>query len=336
MTEWTLSAEEQRTIFEQKIRPALFPRGPLDGRPTLLILAGQPGAGASRAAGRLASEHVNEMAEVSADNLRAFHPHFLELSRSQSPEAPRLLAEPTAEWLQNTLRHARTSRQSLVLEGAFNSPDAALGVASLFERDGFATRVAVVATPRPESLLATASRYLLDARSGRASRFTSLASHNAGCDRTRALVATLETTPAVDRLTIVGRDGTDLFDAARTGAESFTGASAALAREQSTSMSSQQTMLWLSELRATTDFAVASHSLHRPLTEVLIELHEVALRDVLPRLSLPLASQARPTTEATLARQLVTLRRALPVETRSGDLAAPVISTSQPDRGISR
>jgi hypothetical protein len=222
------------------------------------------------------------------------------------------------------------------LEGTFQTPTAVLAANDLFAQKGFATRVAVVGTPRAESLLAAASRYLLDVRAGGAGRFTSVELHDAGFVGTRSLAAAIETTPSADRLTVVRRDGTAVFDAERTDAGGFAGAYDALRRAQVTRMRSPQAMRWLSELRAMTDFALATDRPAKPLAELLIELHGLALDEVLPQIALPTDSQARPAAEASLTRQLAELREAVPVERPRVDVAAPTISPSGPDRGISR
>ncbi|MGC5224885.1 zeta toxin family protein [Micromonospora sp. DT81.3] len=331
------SDEELRRIFEQQILPIVFPAASSSAAPTLVLLAGQPGAGRSRATAGVLAESPADMVVLSGDDLRVFHPHFLALNRSRLAEAPQILAEASAAWVRSCLRHARTAGRSLLVDGPFHTPRVALATADLFARDGFTTRVVVAATPRAESLLATASRYLLDARAGRASRFTSVEDHDGDWNSTRALVGELETTPSVDRLTVIGREGAARFDAERTAPERFTGATRALVREQATSMTSGFAMRWMSELRAMTDYVMASPQAPRPLGELLIELHEVALNEVLPRLSLPLDSLARPAAEASLAEQLIELRRAVPVEPANReDVAAPVSSPAQPDRGISR
>ncbi|MFH8251489.1 zeta toxin family protein [Microbacterium sp. B2969] len=335
MTEWTPSEPEQVRIFEERIAPVVFAHSTADS-PTLVVLDGQVGSGAPAAASRLATEYSDGIAIVSNEGLTAFHPHFLELSRSRSPEATRLLAEPTAGWMTRSLRHARTTGRSMLLQGTFHTPSAVLAACDVFAQSGFATRVVVVATPRAESLLAAASRYMLDVRAGRGGRFTSVESHDVGFDTTGALTATLETSPSVDRLTILGTGGAVLFEAERTDASSFAGATQALRRGQAQSMSAPRSMRWLSELRAVTDFALSMGRPSSPVGELLIELHTVALAEVLPRMPLPTDSQARTAGEATLTRQLVELRRTVPVERPAVDVAAPVVAPPGPDRGISR
>jgi len=334
MSDGTPREDERRRIFEQRIAPVLFPHTPTDGSPYLILLVAQPGAGATRAAGKLARTSGTTL--LSAGDLRAFHPRFLELSRSRSPEALSILAESTTSWMQSALQYARTTRRSLLLDGSFRSPDIALATAGLFANSGFRTTVVVVATPRSESLLAVASRYLLKARQGRAARFTTVAEHDAGLEAARALVTKLEAHPNVDRLTIIGRDGTTRFDATRSDESAFAGARVALNREHVATMTTAQAMRWLSELRASTDFALSAGRVARPLAEELMELHEVGLREVVPNLSLPEDSEARRVTEDRFSRRVAELRQAILVERRPVPESGPVVSVPQPDRGISR
>ena len=336
MIDWTPTADERERIFEQQILPVIFGEAPSPEEPSLVLLGGQVGAGMSRATARLLREASVATAVVSSDDLRAFHPHYLALARSGSAEAPEILAEAAAEWLRRCLAHARSTRHSMILEGTFRTPEVALGLSELFAREGFSARVVVVAAPRSESLLATASRHLLEAQAGRASRFTSVEVHDSGWEGTRALVSELVVTPAIDRLTILGRDGAARFDAERSTVGTYAGAADALDRERSATMSASTAMRWLSELRAMTDAAVSWERISRSLADVLIELHRVALDEVLPALILPADSRARPAAEANIARQLVVLRRAADVEPLPEDIAAPAIATAQPDRGLSR
>lgn len=336
MTDWTPSEDAQKRIFEERIAPVVFPHEPADGAPTLLVLDGQVGANGPAAASHLARDYPDGIAIVSNDGLIPFHPHYVELGRSRSPEAFGLLTEPTAGWVSRSLRYARTTRRSLLLEGTFQNPGTVVAATELFAQNGFATRVAVIASPRAESLLAAASGYLLDVRAGRAGRFTDAEGHDAGFDATRTLTGSLEREASVDRLTVVGRHGAVLFDGERTDASAFAGATAALIRGQSVQMTGAQGMRWLSELRAATDFALAAGRVEGRVAELLIELHEVALDEVLPRMPLPTDSQARPAAEASLVRQVAELRRSAPVQRPRVDVPAPAISPSGPDRGISR
>jgi UDP-N-acetylglucosamine kinase len=335
MSSLTPSEEVRRRIFEEEILPVVFPDGPVSDEATLVLLGGQPGAGKSRASAKLAAEHPG-MVALSGDDLRPFHLHFERLTRSRSVEAPQILAESTSGWVRDCLAHARTTGRSLLLEGTFHTPRVAIGTAELFAREGFATRVAVVATPRAESLLSAGSRYLLDVRAGRSARFTSVSAHERGWTGTRTLVQELEATPTVDRLTVIGRAGTALFDATNTSRARFTGALAALDAERDSIMSPARSMQWLSELRAMTAFVTDDPEPAKPVLQLLSELHEIAVRDVVPAIPLPENSASRAGLLSDLSAKIFELRRGTPAREPAVDIAAPDIPISGPSGGLSR
>ena len=126
--------------------------------------------------------------------------------------------------------------------------------------------------------MSVVSAYLHEVHAGSPARYTSVAAHDRGFTATQTLVAALEETPSVDRLTVLDRGGELAFDAQREGARSdFAGAGAALASAQSSRMSRFDATQWLSELHHVTDFAVSRSDLSRGVTESLVELHAVAM-----------------------------------------------------------
>jgi UDP-N-acetylglucosamine kinase len=303
--------------------------------PALVLVVGQPGSGTSRVAGFVREEHPTGIASVSAENFAAFHPDFLELMTWRPLEASALIAPWTAEWIGQTLDHARETKRSLLFETSINNPGPAIATASAFQSDGFETRLVVVAVRRSESLLATASRYLNARRLRLPARFTDRDTHGRGWIGTQALVREAESTTAVDRLTILSPTGETLFDARR--ADGFAGATAALEAAQNASVSVLEGARWFGELRAITDFARRSRELAPPLTEVLVELHQLALTDVLPRMPVPRQSSFAVEQENRLAAEILSLRRELPavppvaaqVE-QSGPVVVPVPSRGGP------
>lgn len=320
-------------IVQRDILPQVFGKESNSSDPTFVLLSAQPGASGARTTGRLLAEHGEDMAVISGHEFRAFHPQVTELEASGSADAARILSETTAEWLRASMAFARENRRSLLLEGSFANPAAAVGLAQRFAGAGFRTRVVVVSARWAESLLSTASQYLRGVQAGRPSHFVSRDEHARGFDGTRALTAAVEDAEVVDRLTVIGRDGGPVFDVEREGWEHpFGGATAALVKAQSQRLTSLQSAQWLSELRRVTDFASTLRDVPRPLTELLIELHETALREIIRELPVPAGSKVIPTQERRSGADLVALRRTLAVE-RPVDAAAPSVTPTGPDRG---
>ncbi|WP_127817854.1 zeta toxin family protein [Microbacterium sp. CPCC 204701] len=314
-------------LFERTVAPSIFGDTSPEDRPTLTLVLGQPGSGPGRTARGLLAEPP-ATAILSADGLRAFHPYYIELSRSRSDEATQILAEATAAWLRAGLACARAGRRSLLLEGSFQSAQVASATVELFQREGYRTHLAVAGVPRAVSLLSETSRFLLADLAGRAARFTDRAAHDAALEANRALVADLEDEASVDRLTIVGRSGEWVFDSRQV--DGFAGASRALAREHVTPLTGSEGMQWLSELRASTDYALEARRFPAKVAEMLATLHEIAIADVLPRLPLPEESVARSGAEETLKRRLDALRAAALAERTPIDVATPNVTPPTP------
>ena len=334
MTDLGVAATSRGVIFERDIRPLFFPaEQPEASAPTFVLLTGQPGAGAARAIGRLRAEHSDDLASLSAEDLRAFHPQFAQATASGSVAAAQEASEATAEWLRAGMAFAREHRRSLLLEGNFTTASTVLALAQRFAGAGFGTRVVVVGVRRAESLLATVSQYLSAVRAGRPAPLISREEHDRGFEGTRALTTALEDSTTVDRVTVLSRAGAPMFDAEGDGTEHpFQGAGTALVAAQSERLLSLGSVQWMSELRRVTEFSATLREVPRLVTESLIDLHETALREIIPELPVPVGSRVVAAQEHRSASALVALRGSLVVD-RSVDAAAPVVAPTGPERG---
>lgn len=338
MSGWELEDAERDEILTRRILPLHFTGSPpFDKPPSLVLLSGQPGAGRTRATGSLITEHESDLTVVSGDDLRAFHPRFPDLASARSPEAAEGVARATAGWLRDCIRHARENHRSLLLEGAFQDPAVAVATAERFATAGFQTRVVVVASRRAESLLTVASRYLRDVHGSLSARLVGRDAHDRALEAMGALVAAAQGAASVDRLTVLSRTGQVVFDARRTdGEHPFRDAGIALEAAQVARLSRFDATQWLSELHHMTEFAASRRDLPRGVTELLVELHEIALREVIPELHVPSDGKFTIAIEQKIVARLVELRRSLPRE-QAVDVAAPVVAPVGPERGgISR
>jgi UDP-N-acetylglucosamine kinase len=300
-------------LYRTLIHPVLFGSSPgRESNPTLVLLGGQPGAGKSQAGARLITEH-DGMVAVTGDDLRIFHPLYRELTTDQPERAPAFFAATTREWVRATIQSSLEERRSLLLEGTFGDPDITLATADRFRQAGFRVRVVAVASPRVVSIVTIASRYLRDRKLGNPARFTRLSAHDRGYDGTGRLIAALDASPGVDRVTILSRSGTILFDQSRgkDEADVFGGARSALATGRDPeSWGARSTMELLGELKQITAYAIAAGEMTPQTAELLIEAHNLALVDVTPRLSIDTDSPQARFIHQAITEQLVALRRA--------------------------
>ncbi|WP_442574850.1 zeta toxin family protein [Microbacterium sp. F51-2R] len=338
MTGWELEDSDRDNILRRSIVPLLFsPSARSNAAPKLVLLAGQPGAGRSRATSMLLSEPDTDLTVVSGDDLRAFHPRCSDVGVASSPEAREGLARATAGWVRDCIRYARENKRSLILEGAFLDPKVAMGTTKRFAAEGFQTRIVVVASRRAESLLSVASLYLRGVHASAPARLVSRDTHDRAFEATRTLVAAVEDAASIDRLTILKRNGQAAFDAQRVdGGDAFRGAGAALEDAQSARLGRFDATQWLSELHHLTEFAASRRDLPSGVTDLLVDLHEVALREVIPELHVPSDGKFTIAIEQKTVASLVALRRSL-LREEPVDVAAPVVAPAGPEReGISR
>jgi UDP-N-acetylglucosamine kinase len=324
-----ITPEQIDEIYRTLIWPTLFDATPGgEPSPTLVLLGGQPGSGKSRASARHLAEH-DGMVALSGDDLRIFHPQYRELVTTQPGRAGAVLADATSSWAGAAIRDALDGRRSLLLEGTFGDPKVTLSTAAQFQDAGFIVRIVAIASPRVLSVVTAASRYLRDRKAGSPARFTRLSAHDRGYDGTTRLIEGLDSSTPADRVTIISRNGHMLFDGTRDvdGAVSFAEAKAALQDgRHPKSWGARSTMELLGELKQITAYATASGQLTPDTADLLIEAHELALSEVVPRLSVDANAPQAKFIEQAVTEQLVALHRAMSPAQQPGSAPGP-----QPD-----
>lgn len=302
-------SQHLKEIFTEEITPALFERASPTERPSLVLLVGQPGSGRARLAPQILRETPNA-ASVNADDLAAFHPDFLELTHHRPFDAPGVMSPAVVEWLSQSIQHTLSTSRSLLLTSTVNDPAVAIGTAAVFADAGYVTRLVIVSARPSASLLTTTSRFLAAQRLRLPARFVDRDTHTRGYRGTQSLVHEAVSTAAVNRLSVLARDGSTLFEARR--ADEFSGAGAVFDAYQRAPISALAAAEWFGELRRITEYVRDTPENSAPLIEVLVELHELALNEVLPNMEVRQRSSFVIEQEARLSRELVELRRALP------------------------
>lgn len=202
------------TEFDQYVRLAVFGSARPSAHPVFVAIGGQPGAG--KTAGQL---HVRRLypdrsiTPIIGDDLRRFHRDYDRLMEQDPLRMPEATAPASAAWVEACLEHARVERFHTLVEGTFRRPEVTLGTVREFRAAGYRTHLVAVAVPPWESRLSTLERFVVDHAAGRAARWTPLAAHDAGVRGTRAtLRAAAEVPELVDRVTVMNRAGSVLFD----------------------------------------------------------------------------------------------------------------------------
>lgn len=312
-------------LLRKRIVPAVFAGSRVVEHPRFVLVAGAPGAGASRAIGGMTTQTEDGIAVISAETLSRFHPEV----DDPDPAAQERVAAAATGWLVECLRHARAECLSVLLAGPFPATEAVVGVAKQFREEGFRVEVSVVAVPATECMLSIASTYGARLQRGERPVLADWESSDDAVAHTRRTLEALGQSGVMDQVTVVDRSGRVVFDGHRFDSGVSTAAAAAFDAALVTPMRTLEAVQWLSELKRVTRFART----YRPavpaeLTPALVELHGRGIREVVPTLAVPAGSAVARGLEARLASELIALREVTPH--RSPDQSGPVLAPEVP------
>ena len=196
-----LSADELREIFDRKIAPTLTAGGAAELHPSVVFVGAQPGAGKSRA---IADVHGEQPAAVPVigDDLRAFHPDYDALMRTDPLTMPHVTAQASGAWVGMAADYLRAERRSVILETTMRQLPVVESTAAAFRAQGYRVEAHVLAVPGAVSALGTVSRYLGEAAGNDQNRWTPSAAHEAAYE---AIAAGRQTQPRHGLQGLVGR-----------------------------------------------------------------------------------------------------------------------------------
>lgn len=284
-----LSPDELAHIYRTWVRATYISATPPD-TPTLVLLGGQPGSGLSASAAQILQAHPG-MYEISANDLKRFHPQAVALSSSTSRAAADELASASALWARALTHDSKSTGQSILLRGGFTDPEATLQLARDYAEAGYSVEVAVNATPRRDSLLNALGAPLNAAHDRVKIQSISLPQHDRAYEAIGAFLSQVHDEPAISRLSIIDRAGEYAHDRFRP--ETFEDAHIALEQVRSRPMSAPEAKVWLPELRRLDDHIVRTGAANASTLPYLRELHAIAEAEAIPALGLAPDSPAR-------------------------------------------
>lgn len=181
--------------------------------PTVVFLGAQPAAGKSHAQAEIRRWYERTMFAVDSDELRAHHPAFDEIMATDPQRMPVLTNQAASEWTRRSIDYARQRRLDTIIENTFHNSAVIADSAAAFRAAGHRVHAVAVAVPAEVSRLAMVDRYLTSLEAGRIPRWTTLAAHDRAVTGAHATLAELHQARAVDRLTIIDRQGHRAYDA---------------------------------------------------------------------------------------------------------------------------
>ncbi|MER8159957.1 zeta toxin family protein [Streptomyces sp. NPDC094472] len=208
-----LCGDEHRQVLERVILPAWTKSAVRQDRPTVVVVGGQPGAGKTAIADLVhaALNHRGGAVRIGSDLYKAAHRRYAELLAADVRTAGVKVRPDTRGWQAAVEEYVRIQRFDAVVESALADPDGFRSSADAYRRSGARLEVVALATAEALSQLGTTTRFLAEAIDG-GGRYVSWENHDACAKGMLATLAVIEAEHLADRVTVVRRDGTVLYD----------------------------------------------------------------------------------------------------------------------------
>jgi len=236
-----LSLERNESIFRNDILPDYLPAAiERAGRPRLILLGGQPGAGKTAVliASHVELEQSGPTIRIVGDDLRSYHPQFLAFQRQDPETASQFTQADAGRWTEKLLAAAAERNVNIVFETTMRTPENVARVVGIARAAGYDVEARAVAVNPRLSWQGNHYRFEEMLHAGDAARIPPQHVHDAAVTGLRVSLEKLETENLVDRVQLRTRGGTILYDNERTasGWSQPPRAQVALEREQSRPM----------------------------------------------------------------------------------------------------
>lgn len=232
--QYRLSYHEHERIFQERILPREFAGLESVTSPTVHFLGAQPGAGKSVLLGRLQHriqqlDGVPSVLELSADNLRPYHPEYQRLREVDDEHAAFYTDRDAGRWVERAIDASFELRSHVILEGTLRRPEVTRDTAVHYRAQGFRTELHVVAIHEFVSRLRIFDRYLQQVERDGAGRYTTRAAHDVAYRALPDSLDHLASSGDFDQITLYDSFGTELVVADSANAESGERLASALA-----------------------------------------------------------------------------------------------------------
>ena len=205
-----LSADEHNFVFEKLVVPMMLNKVVTQDRPVVVVVAGQPGAGKTRAA-HLVRRSVNQPVHLAGDDFKALHPDYWQLLHQDPRVASAPIRADYRAWQARAEAYVRERCGNLVIETTPADPAQFAATARTFRRAGYRVELLVLAVRAADSRQGTAHRYARVSARGVPARYTSTAGHDAHFQVLPEVVAAAEELAVVDQVTVMRRDTVALY-----------------------------------------------------------------------------------------------------------------------------
>ncbi|MGW3563505.1 zeta toxin family protein [Streptomyces sp. NPDC000941] len=208
-----LSEQERHDVLHQVILPTWTKSAVRQDRPTVVVVGGQPGAGKTAVADivQAALNRRGGAVRIGSDLYKAAHRRYAELLAADVRTAGVKVRPDTRGWQAAVEEYVRARRLDAVVESALADPDEFRASSAAYRRSGTRLEVVALATAEALSQLGVLDRFLSEAIDG-GGRYVSWENHDACAKGMLRTLAVIEAEQLADRITVVRRDGTVLYD----------------------------------------------------------------------------------------------------------------------------
>lgn len=210
-----LSPERNESIFRNDIVPDYLQDAMRAvGRPRLILLGGQPGAGKTAVliASHAELEQSGATVRAVGDDLRSYHPQFLAFQRQNPETASQFTQVDAGRWSEKLLIAATERQVNIVFETTMRTPENVARVIRMARNAGYEIEARAVAVNPKLSWQGNHYRFEEMLRFGDAARIPPQHIHDAAVDGLRISLEKVEAERLVDRVQLRTRGGTVLYD----------------------------------------------------------------------------------------------------------------------------
>ncbi len=180
-----------------------------------VFVGAQPGAGKSSILTRLRGRFRGNVALISGDDFRQFHPAYARLRDTDPVAMPNVTQTFSGPAVERAIGEARDRQVNVIIEGTYRDPATTFRTMQLYADAGYRTELVTVSTSIYASQIAAQQRYLDAVREGYDARWTPRSALRRGYDESAAILTAAMAVAACHVISVVDRDSVELARVAR-------------------------------------------------------------------------------------------------------------------------
>lgn len=252
-TRYLLTEQDNERIFRSRIVPSELP-GTRQGRPVVVFVAGQTGAGKTSVTALAAAALARRgtAVNINLDTYKPYHPRYDQLVAENDATAGAYTSIDGHKWMEKAEAYAIEQRFDVVMESAMREPRDFEEPARRFRAAGYQVEVLIVAVHESQSRLGALDRYVQQVNDFGRGRFIDPQIHDTCYQGVLRSSDAIDAEHLADRVFVVRRDAHVVYSN-QLGPDGRwqrpVGTSAAIEAERNRPWSPQETHQYLNNVR---------------------------------------------------------------------------------------